>query len=395
MQNAQATTGSPSLWTKEFVLLSVANLFLFFSFQMLIPTLPIYVTQMGGDELAVGLVISVFTVSALLVRPVAGLLLDRVGRRQVLLFGAVVFLACVAGYYFAAAVAVLLFLRFVHGIGWGALTTAYSTVVADIIPAHRRGEGMGYFGLSSTLGMMLAPLIGLYLVDAYGFGVMFVTATVLAALSLVLAQAVRIPAGTPAPAGAETSVWANLFEKKALFPALLAWLLSVTYGGIVSFITLYGAQQGIANVGWFFLGNAGTMLVTRPLSGKLFDKKGHVWVLLPGAFAVIAGLWVISVATNEWTLLVASVLFGLGMGSVQPSLLAWTINRVAPHRRGAANGTIFSAFDGGIAVGAMLLGAVAKVTGYAVMYRWSALFMVAFLAIYLYYVWSGKESKVA
>lgn len=374
------------LWTKDFVLLALSNFFLFVGFQMLIPTLPLFVTERGGDQLAVGLVVSLFTVSALLVRPFAGKALDSVGRRPVLMVGLALFLLCVAGYYWMATIALVLGLRFVHGIGWGIATTTYGTIASDLIPAARRGEGMGYFGMFSSLAMALGPLVGLWLTQSFGFGWLFAISSVLTALAMLLSRPVKMAAPAGAGRRQPATERSGLVERKALFPSLLVLFLGVTYGGIVSFITLFGQEAGIGNVGLFFLFNALSLMLIRPVAGKLFDRKGHAWVLLPGGIVLAAGLLTLSYSTTSFGLIAAAILFGSGFGAVQPSLQAWTIHRVPPNRRGAANGTFFSAFDLGIGAGAMLLGAVAKAIGFALMYRCSVVVILLYLIIYLAYV---------
>ena len=382
--------GKP-LWTKEFVILALSNFMLFVAFQMLIPTLPVYVTEKGGDQLAVGLVVSLFTVSALLVRPFTGKALDTMGRQPVLLSGLAIFLLAVSGYYWMASVALVLALRFVHGIGWGIVTTTYGTIVSDIIPAERRGEGMGYFGMFANLAMAVGPLIGLWVSQKWGYGWLFGLSGGLTVLAMVLSRMVEIkgPVGPIKPDAA--GGMGGLFEQKAMFPSLLALLIGIIYGGIVSFITLFGLEVGIANVGLFFLFNASSLMLIRPLSGKLFDRKGPVWVLLPGGALIGAGLVTLSYSTTEVGLIAAAILFGMGTGAVQPSLQAWTIQRVDPSRRGAATGTFFSAFDLGIGGGAMILGAIAKETGFALMYRYSL--AVVFIYLLIYVVYLTRQSK--
>ncbi|MFD2370630.1 MFS transporter [Brevibacillus sp. GCM10020057] len=374
-----------SLWTKNFVILALSNFMLFVAFQMLVPTMPVYITKLGGDQLAVGLVVSLFTVSALLVRPVTGKVLDSMGRRPVLLSGLAIFLLAVCGYYWMASVFLVLSLRFVHGIGWGIVTTTYGTIASDIIPAERRGEGMGYFGMFTNLAMAVGPLIGLWLSQSWGYSWLFAISGGLTVFAMVLSRLVEIkaPVGSTRPAGAGSG---GLLEKKALFPALLALLTGVMYGGVASFITLFGQEAGIANVGLFFLFNATSLMLVRPLSGKIFDKRGPLWVLLPGGVITGIAVLVLSYSTTQTGLIASAILFGIGAGAVQPSLQAWTIQRVDPSRRGAAIGTFFSAFDLGIGGGAMILGAIAKQTGFALMYRYSVIFMVLYVAIYLDYV---------
>lgn len=391
------TPDKPILWTRNFILLAISNLFLFLSFQMLIPTLPLYVMNLEGDEFAVGLVIGVFTISAVLIRPFTGKGVDTLGRRQLLVSGLLIFILSVAGYHFMTSVALVLLIRLIHGIGWGMASTALGTIASDIIPAERRGEGMGYFGLSSNLAMAVGPMIGLWLLNHSGFGLMFLVSTCLALLALILSQTIQsgalaTVAGKNGAPPQKEPFWQGLVERQALFPSLLVALFGVTYGGIVSFITLFAAEAGIADVSWFFLVNAIFLMLVRPAAGILFDRKGHVWVLLPGAILSAIGLLLLSYSSTLLTLIAAAVFFGAGFGAVQPSLMAWTINRVPPHRRGAANGTFFSAFDLGIGAGAMLLGAVAEVIGFAGMYRFSVLMMILYLILYIAYLWKERKT---
>ncbi|GIO10435.1 MFS transporter [Brevibacillus reuszeri] len=380
------------LWTRDFVILALSNFMLFVAFQMLLPTLPVYVTDMGGDQLAVGLVISLFTVSALLVRPFTGKALDTIGRKPVLLIGLVIFLLAVAGYYWMVSVALVLAIRFIHGIGWGIVTTTYGTIVSDIIPPERSGEGMGYFGMFSNLAMAFGPLIGLWVSQNWGYGWLFAISAGLTVLAMILSRLVRIKA-LPAVKRPRTSILSGLIEKAALFPSLLNLLIGFIYGGIFSFITLFGLEVGIENIGLFFLFNAVALMAVRPLAGKLFDRRGPVWILLPGAVILGVGLVLLSYSTTEMELIVAAILFGIGVGSVQPSLQAWTIKRVAPNRRGAATGTFFSAFDLGIGGGAMILGAIAKATSFALMYRYSLIALGLYLVIYIVYL--SRQAKKA
>ncbi|WP_312118408.1 MFS transporter [Brevibacillus reuszeri] len=378
------------LWTRDFVILALSNFMLFVAFQMLLPTLPVYVTDMGGDQLAVGLVISLFTVSALLVRPFTGKALDTIGRKPVLLLGLAIFLLAVSGYYWMVSVALVLAIRFLHGIGWGIVTTTYGTIVSDIIPSERSGEGMGYFGMFSNLAMAFGPLVGLWVSQNWGYGWLFAISAGLTALAMISSRLVRIK-GVPAEKRPRTSIMSGLLEKAALFPSLLNLLIGFIYGGIFSFITLFGLEVGIENIGLFFLFNAIALMAVRPLAGKLFDRRGPVWILLPGAIILGVGLLLLSYSTTEIELVGSAILFGIGVGSVQPSLQAWTIKRVDPARRGAATGTFFSAFDLGIGGGAMILGAIAKVTSFALMYRYSLIALALYLIIYIIYL--SRQAK--
>jgi MFS family permease len=393
MKQSNAIKQRKPLWTQTFLITSLSNLLLFFSFQMLIPTIPTHVSQLGGNDVQVGLVIGIFTISSLLTRPFAGKALDLLGRRHVLLVGLSICALSIAGYSYWAAVTLLLAARFVHGIGWGMSTTSLGTVIADIIPAERRGEGMGYYGLSNTFALALAPLTGLWVMNTYGFPRVLLLSTALAVLSILSSLFIKYPKPLPLEKSVHRpNLIDRLLERSALLPSLLLLCTAVCYGGIVTFITLFGREAGISNVGWFFLCNASMVLIVRPVTGLLFDRKGPEWVLLPGAFFTIAGLLLLSFAHSEASLAVAALCYGIGFGSLQPALQAWTITRAAPNRRGAASGTFFSANDLGIGAGAMLLGAVATYSGsYAIMYRFSSILMIVFLLIYGWCFWRSKR----
>ncbi|MBE1445022.1 MFS transporter [Paenibacillus sp. OAS669] len=392
----QQKQGKEPLWTRTFILLALANLLLFFGFQMLLPTIPAYVTQLGGDNSAVGMVIFILTVSALIIRPFSGAALDMFSGRSILVIGSVIILIAIGSYIAAASVGVIYLLRVVHGIGWGISTTTYGTMASNIIPASRRGEGMGYFGLASTLAMALGPMSGIAIINTFSFGVLFTVSFGLTLLSILVSMLVggksySAAAGTEPPVkkgnqASQGRLWSRLVDKQALFPSLLVLLLALTYGGIVSFITLFGKEQGIANVGWFFSVNAIMLFVVRPISGKIFDTRGHVWVLLPGALFSLIGLILLSFTTGTGSLIAAAAFYGTGFGAIQPSLQAWIVQRAAPERRGAANATFFSAFDLGIGLGALLLGPIAAATNYAMMYRVSSFMFVLYLIIYVAYV---------
>lgn len=378
------------LWTKDFVLTTLSNFFLFFSFQLLIPTLPAYTEKIGGDAFAVGLVIGIFTVATLFTRPFVGRALDTNSRSKVLLVGLIVFLFAIFSYNFAVTVLLILIIRFIQGIGWGITTTSFGTIISDIIPQKRRGEGMGYYGLSSTLAMAIGPVVGIKIMYDKGFTEIFFLGSLLIIVTILISRFIKYPESQNIYKDKPKIGLRDLYEKDALLPSILILIFNITYGGIVTFITLYGKEINIENVGWFFTANAIMVLITRPIAGVIFDRSGHKWLLLFGGFSAIISLILLSYTTNIYMLILSAIFYSMGFGTVQPSLQAWTINRVSPERRGAANGTYFSAFDIGIGTGSILLGIVARSTTYSIMYRMSILFIVAYLFLYILFLVKQK-----
>ena len=378
MERRSSITDQEKLWTRNFLLICLSNLATFMGFQMLMPTLPVYVDFLGGKESEIGLVIGFFTVSAVIIRPVAGKGVDTSGRKGIYLLGLLVFTLSCLLYNWTYTIALLLLVRFLHGFGWGTSSTAAGTVVADVIPKQRLGEGMGYYGLAGTIAMAVAPAAGLYLINEFSFPVLFYASTGLATLAFLLGSLIhyrKMPAARAETKGA-------LFEKCAFRPSLVIFFVTMSYGSVVSFLALYAGEKGIANIGVFFTVYAVTLALTRPVSGMLLDRKGYDVVVYPGMVAIAAAMLLLSRAEYLGMFLLAGVFYGIGFGSVQPSMQALTVRNVAFHRRGAANGTFFSAFDLGIAVGALLWGAVSQAVGYSQMYLWTTLPVLTALILY-------------
>ncbi|KPV58272.1 MFS transporter [Paenibacillus sp. A3] len=375
------------LWTRDFVLLTVSNLFLYLNLQMITPALPAYVTErFAASQWTVSLVISLFALAAIVTRFFAGNWLKRGRTAVILLLGLAVYMLATASYYAAGTLALFLLVRILYGIGFGVSSTAFGTMVSDIIPIRRMGEGMGYFGLSTSLSMSAAPVIGLWLLGSYGFGTLILVSTLLAILIIPLSLLIRGTSSAPKPATAPSPAAApdtrGTYRQVAL-PCFLNMLLSITYGGLISYLALFGKEVHIGNVGWFFLCNAGAVLLVRPVAGKIFDKKGHIAVLPPGALMVAVGLVLLSYTSSMTGLLASALCYGIGYGILQPSLQAWTVKQVSPEMRGTANGTFYNSIDLGIALGSLLLGGIASGTSYSTMYLLSALAMLLFLAIYV------------
>lgn len=346
------------------------------------PVLPLYVESLGIGQELIGLIAGVFTISAVLVRPPVGYGLDRYGRRGIYLVGLVLFVVTVFSYRWAVSVTWLIGLRLLQGLGWGASTTAAGTIVADVLPSARRAEGMGYYGVFPTLAMAVAPTLGLAMAGRYPFTLIFVIASALGLLALLLATQIssRLIPDRHEP---QPFSWANLAEPKAFKPGMVMFFLTLCYGGVVTFIALYAEQRGIDNIGPYFAAYAVSLMIIRPLAGRIADTRGHDPVVIPGIVAVAIAMVVLALADGWGLFLLAGFLNGLGMGLAQPSLQAITIDGVAPQRRGAANATFFITFDLGIGIGSMLWGVVAAQWGYPAMYVGAAGTALVGLAIYI------------
>ncbi|SHN59176.1 MFS transporter [Desulfitobacterium chlororespirans] len=379
MDAQEKSISKPSLWSRDFILITLASLFMSLAFQMLLPIMPVYAENLGGSTTAAGLVVGVFTFSAVIIRPITGRLLDLYGRKGVYLAGLVFFGLCVIAYHWTPGILILLILRFIHGFGWGAASTASSTIATDVTPKSRLGEGMGYFGLTSTLSMAIAPVLGLSILNRYGMGAVFNVSALSVLLCLAIALMIRYQKSEQTPQGNRGSI----FEKSAIYPGLIILFLTMSYGAVISFIALYAGQQGINNIGPFFTVYAVALFISRPLFGRLSDQKGYSIAIIPGILAVSVALLILYFAHSLSGFCVAGFVYGLGFGAVQPALMAMAVRDVLPARRGAANGTFFVGFDIGIGVGAITWGAVAEITGYRMIYLLAVLPVVIAFLLYL------------
>ncbi|NMA80611.1 MAG: MFS transporter, partial [Jeotgalicoccus halophilus] len=166
--------GKSRIWTKDFIIIVIANFFIFTSFQMTLPTLPLYVQEIGSNETWVGIIVGIFTFSALLIRPFGGKMLDTTGRAPVFITGLAILVISLYSLAVSTTILILVAVRIVQGIGWGLSNTASGTIASDLVPKDRRGEGLGFFGLSGNLALAIGPALGLFLVNHIEFSTLFI-----------------------------------------------------------------------------------------------------------------------------------------------------------------------------------------------------------------------------
>lgn len=351
--------------TPNFIIACATNFASFSSFYFLLATLPVYIVEVGGSESETGFIIGAFAITALLLRPFVGQIADRRGRKLLVLSGAGVLVASGLLYNTTTSVSSLLALRVFHGAGWAAVGTGLSTLIADIAPEARRGEAVGYYGMSTNLAMSIGPALGVVIQRARGFPTLFFSSAAAALMAVVLSLSLSDPfkRDSDDPPGGRV-----FLERSALFPSLVLCLMALSYASIISFLPLFAAKQGIENPGLFFTIFAVVIIGARGPLGRLSDRRGRGTVIVPGLIALAAGLAVLAFASSLPLFSVVALLYGAGFAAVQPALMAFTIDRVRPESKGAAMGTYTAAMDLGIGVGSFLWGFVAQFSGFSVMY---------------------------
>ncbi len=374
------------IFNKSFLFLFISNFLVFIGFEMLLPILPAYLLSMNASSIQVGLVTSLFTIGAVLIRPFVGYYLMDNQRKSLAICASSALMFITILYPFLNMIWLLLLLRLFHGAAWGVSTTANSTMVVDFIPKTRLGEGIGYFSISTTVGAIVAPSIGILIYDSFSFDILVWSS---AALSLLAVIALQF-AYSPTIVKREKKPFRFLdmiFEKDVWFQALLTVITTLGFGAIITFLILFGKQREVDHIFLFFLINATVSTLLRPFTGKWYDKKGPWSIIIMAAVLGFFSLVILSYTTNESQLIVAAILFGAGYGTVMPCLQTWTVQKVSEEKRGAANATFFSSFDVGVGVSAFVLGILAEWISLEMIFRIVSLsFIVVAVLVYKDYI---------
>lgn len=370
LQNAFVTDEEPPLWTRSFLLVCGAQLLAYSSYAVVHPIFAVYLETLTHSESLIGVAFGAFTFAAVVARPVAGWLLDRVGRRGVQAIAAIALAGATLSFAWATVIWVAIGLRVLHGLAWGASSTATPTIAADVVPDARQSKGFAYFGIVPNIALMVLPPAGLWIAHQYGFPMQFAFAALLALL--VLGPLVALEETTP-PA---TST-GEFYAPEALPAALLVALASVPVGAIDALIPLYAPTVGLGNSGFFFTVMGGAIILARAVRGQL---PGSVPVVLSASFICqAAGLVLLALAPrllvvsgHPLGLLAGAGLFGAGFALVFPLLQRVAVVATRDTQNGSATATVLIGMDIGIGVGAIGFGVLGNHVGFELMYATAA-----------------------
>lgn len=306
-----------------------------------------------------------------------GRIMDRVGRKRLLIIGAVLEVAFSALYLTGLGLWLLFALRLLHGIAFGTCSTAIGTIVTALVPDNRKGEGVGYYMLSVTLGAAIGPFLGMFLTQNAGFQTLFLVAAAVALACLLAATQLRVPKN---PVSAETVArkasdiarderieqaggfrvprpsLTNYLESSVIPIGAVCALLFFCYSSLLAFLTPFAAENGLETpASFFFVVYAIATFVTRPFTGKLFDRKGDRVVMVPAFIAFIVGMGLLATVYQPTAMLIAAALLGFGVGTVQASGLALAVRLAPDDRLSLANSTFYILLDIGVGVGLLVL----------------------------------------
>lgn len=364
--------GEFRLMSRNFIGCCAANFFYFGAFYLFLPVLPLFVEQLGGMATEIGLAIGLFTFLSVVARPHSGKLGDRYGLKRFMMLGAGLFAALFLGYFWITDMTMLFVLRVLHGIAHGIFLAAIFAYVGSLPPQDRRGEVMGVFGVANVTAMAIFPAIGTYMVQSLGgFDELFQAAVLMDCIAVLAVLAVD-----ERRLGAKSAASVRLREVMRLRPVWLSFVTYISaataYGAIITFLPVYAGEVGIREFGQFFIVYAAFTLVSRLAAGKLSDKFGRYVVIVPFLGMVCVSMVLFALLDSLSMLWVSAALFGLGFGAFMPALNAYIIDETKPAERSSALAIFSSAMDVGITAGAVVLGMVSEMTGYAFMYGISA-----------------------
>lgn len=375
------TAEQPALWTRPYALNLLATLSFFGSFFYLISVLPDYVDEIGGAPWQVGLVVAGFTIVPLLTRPLVGRYADRGYRVRMMQIGVATLIAGFALMVIAEDIWSLLAIRLTQGIGLAMFPTAAGSMIAELAPLPRRGEGVGYFGMASGAAQAAFPALGVLVFEQWGFDAVFLTAAGTAAFTLLVVSTFEEP---KAASTEQLEAPTSLFPRPAIFPMAVFMTVTFAIGAASSFLPLLNDDRDWGNVGLYFLVLGVLSVVGRPLAGRSADRYGRTIVMAPALLFAAAGMAIVAFTDSFVLMLVAGAFGGIGLAGTHTGAYALALDRVPDNQRGGATAVFQYAWDLGGLGGGALLGILASLVAVSAVFWASAGIALAGFFLLLY-----------
>lgn len=356
---SNTTNKRPVLWTKDFILAFLSNLLLFYSFYMLIPVLPFYLIEnLGTSNSAAGVVLSLYTISALLIRPFSGFMVDMFSRKPLYLLCYGVFSVLFAGYVVGTTLTLFCILRILHGFAFGISTVSGNTLAVDVMVPERRGEGIGYFGMAANIAMAIGPVAGLWIQKNYSFDVLFWAAFASSFIGLLTIVFIKAPRKEPLPAGSKQPVSLDRFILlKGLPCVVLLFVVGLGYGAMLNYAGLYAEAASFnSSAGVFFVFLSLGIVLARILSARSINKGKITAMVYIGTAVTIASFTLFAFCSSALMFYATAFLTGIGFGYICPAFQTMFINLAEHNQRGTANATYFTFWDFGIGAGTVIGG---------------------------------------
>lgn len=370
------------LITPSYCFILTANFLLYFGFWLLIPVLPFYLSEVfNAGNSTIGIILSCYTVAALCIRPFSGYFLDSFARKPLYLLAYFIFMTMFAGYIIAGSLTLFILFRIIHGVSFGMVTVGGNTVVIDIMPSSRRGEGLGYYGLSNNIAMAVGPMSGLFLHDAgMSYTTIFCCSLGSCIAGFLCASLVKTPYKPPVKR--EPVSLDRFILLKGIPAGISLLLLSIPYGMTTNYVAMYAKEVGInATTGFFFTFMAVGMAISRIFSGKIVDKGKITQVISAGLYIVVFSFFLLAACVYiiRWDVMACTVIFfgvalllGIGFGIMFPAYNTLFVNLAPNSQRGTATSTYLTSWDVGIGIGMLTGGYIAEVSTFDKAYLFGA-----------------------
>ncbi len=377
---------SEKIFSRNFILLILSNFLMYITYYAILSAIPVYlVSYLNATKVQVGIVVGVYTIASVIVRPFSGFALDRFGRRTIFILSLILYSFLFGGYLVAVSLSGLILLRFAQGLTWGFTTVSQSTIAADIIPVSKRGEGIGYFALSTTLGMSVGPVIGLFISHHWGYTVMFVSGCFISLASLVCASSIHFRKRYVVGKHIRLT-WESMFNRNSIRPSMNVFITMISYGALLSFIALYGIEIGIENSSLYFLILSAGIAAARLTAGRVFDRKGPGTIVTVCMVLLFIGFPVLALAKNQFLFYLSAIIIGFGNGVIFPTFQSMVNNLADSFHRGAANSTLYTAVDLGMGSGMILAGFIAQHISLSAIFWTASVVSIAGLTFFRLYV---------
>ncbi|MBN3905768.1 MAG: MFS transporter [Nostoc sp. NMS1] len=377
---------------RNLLILFTAGLLFWSSLSSLLPTLPLYIDDVGASKQEIGIVMGSFAIGLLLSRPTLGRLADERGRKIVLLIGTIVAAIAPFGYLATQSIGLLILVRIFHGISVAAFTTGYSALIADLAPAETRGEIIGYMTLATPLGLAIGPALGGYLEATSGYGILFLFSAELGFVALLgIVQVMNPPVQTQEETKAEDrNYWQILSSPQVRVPTIVMLLVGMSIGAVHTFVSLFlKSSQVDFNGGLFFTAAAISSFSIRVFAGKASDRFGRGLFITFGIFCYVLALILLWQAYSPMVFLLAAIAEGAGGGTLISMMIVMMADRSLPQERGQIFALCIAGLDLGIAIAAPLLGIIAELVGYRDMFGYGA--AIASVALVIFLTQSSKN----
>lgn len=363
------------LWNANYNKVMVANFALFFSFYLITPLLPIYLSETyNSSKDMIGFVLSGYTITALLCRPFSGFLVDSFNRKKVLLVAFFLYSMFFAGYFITGSLLIFAIFRTLHGAPFGAATVANSTMAIDVVPSSRRNEGIGYYGLSNNIATAIAPTVGIFIYKyLHNFQLLFLIAFAFALFGFFITYSIKSPEKVPIKNKKKLSFDRFFLTKGWLFGVNMVFF-SFCYGILSNYLAIYGKEKlGITSgTGIYFLILSLGLILSRLQGAKLLKKGRLIHNAAEGIVLSTAGYLLFTFCPNMVGYYGSALLIGLGNGHMYPAFQNMIIGIAQHNERGTANSTLLTSWDLGVGIGIMVGGLMSGLFDY-----WSAFFVMS------------------